>query len=191
MKIAHLILSAGGSSRMGSPKGLLVWRGKTLLQHAAEAAHGSGSDLTFAILGGHFLEMNKEALRLGLNSIENKGWESGMGSSIKRGVNAVIKSNLQCNGILIQLLDQPLVTAKLLRGLKNSFDENKIVAAQYGGTLGAPVLFSGRYFQVLQNISDNMGAKKIIFSHQKDVVKFDLPEGTVDVDTPEEFQNLG
>ena len=49
-----IILAAGESSRLGSPKQLLVYSGATLLQHAIDAAQSSDAGLVIVVLGANW-----------------------------------------------------------------------------------------------------------------------------------------
>ena len=86
MSIGVIILAAGGSSRMGSPKQLLSYRGQSLVRHAANAALESVADRVVVVIGGYADEVRNELEALPLSIVENRSWQTGMSSSIRAGL---------------------------------------------------------------------------------------------------------
>ena len=112
-----LILAAGGSSRLGRPKQSLLFRGRTLLRHAAESALSAGCAPVVVVLGA-----NANALQCDLDDLPvavaiNPLWENGMGTSIRSGMEMMIDRTTPPECVLIMLCDQPLVSADTLRRL--------------------------------------------------------------------------
>ena len=190
MNIGVILLAAGGSTRLGSPKQLLVYRGKTLLRHAAEAALATGGRPVAAVLGFGAERLRAELAGLDVRPVDNPDWHRGMGTSVRRGVAAL---DADADGALLMLCDQPLVTAEKLAMLVAAFRQNAgagIVAAAYHGTVGVPVLFSRAYFDELRALPDDAGAKPILRRHRDAVLPVPLPEAAVDIDTREQYERL-
>ena len=80
--IAVIILAAGKSARLGSPKQLLSYRDKTLLQHSIDTALESQASLILVVLGSEKDTIEKELNQSQIFILENSSWESGMASSI-------------------------------------------------------------------------------------------------------------
>ena len=92
------------------------------------------------------------------------------------------------------MCDQPRVLAQLLRSLVETHQRTgkTIVASSYGEhpTPGVPAYFSKSWFNDLESLGDQAGAKSLIMKHpqQTEVVASQLPE--LDIDTPEDYRRL-
>ncbi len=189
MRVASILLAAGGSTRLGSPKQLLTYQGQTLLRRAAGAVLETGCHPVVAVLGAKADETRIELAGLDIAIVENPAWERGMGSSLKLGLQALAGHAL--DGVLLTLCDQPLVGAPQLRALLATFATPcPLVAAGYGGTVGVPAVFGSQYFAQLLALPDAAGAKQLLVSHRKELTTCAMPEAAVDIDTREQFQNF-
>ena len=188
--VALLLLAAGASTRMGQPKQLLPWHGRTLLRHAAEAAVASGCAPVVLVTGALHEELVAEVAGLPIQAVRNKNWESGMASSIQTGLAAVAPA--QPRAVLITLCDQPLVTPDLLQRLvaQQQRTQAPIVAAAYGNTLGVPAVFDRTMLPALRQLRGAQGAGRLIAGLGSAVGQVALPAGLLDVDTPEQYAAL-
>jgi molybdenum cofactor cytidylyltransferase len=191
-KFSSIILAAGESARMGEIKQLLVWRGKSLLEHAVDAARGAGIERIVVVYGAHVEKIRPEIIRLGTDCIHNEDWKFGVGTSIRKGVAHVLATAPITDGILIQLADQPRVTqegllAILLKGKQQSVT---LVASEHGESLGVPALFSSAHFSELLALPDNAGAKSIFYRHLDKLITIKTAESNEDIDTPEHYVRL-
>jgi molybdenum cofactor cytidylyltransferase len=189
--ISIILLAAGSSSRMGQSKQLLEVNGHPLLLHSVRAAIDSGAKSVNVILGANELEHREVIRDLGVNVISNHYWKSGMGSSIKAGLNYVVRKYSDTEAVIIMVCDQPAVTSAHLRQLMRAFERSNspIVASSYSGTSGVPALFSRAFFSNILMLKDEQGAKKIIEQFPEQRVTVDFPEGSIDLDTDEDYQN--
>lgn len=187
--ISVLLLAAGGSTRYGSPKQLLSFRGKSLIRRLAEIATQSKASDTYVILGAQAERIGQELLGLPVQIIINERWQEGIGSSLRTGVQSLPETT---EAVLILLGDQPLVTSDHLNSIIETHQSTgkAIVASAYAGSLGVPVLFARRFFPELLQLSGDTGAKQIIQNHSGDVASISFPDGAVDIDTPGDFQRL-
>ncbi|MFN5337887.1 MAG: NTP transferase domain-containing protein, partial [Bacteroidota bacterium] len=142
MKTGVILLAAGSSSRLGKPKQLINYQGKTLIQYSIEAALHSAADDLVVVLGS-----NSELIQRGISSKEvpvlvHAHWEEGMSSSMQCGLRYLIETR-QVEQVILMLCDQPYVTQDLLDELMNGKKASGkgIVACSYAGTLGVPALF--------------------------------------------------
>lgn len=190
-KIGVVILAAGGSLRLGQPKQLLNFRGKSLLENALMAAENSESCCTVVVLGGNE-NIIKEKLNFGqIPVISNSEWEKGMSGSLQLGLSYLQQKNT-LDAILLMLADQPFVDDLLLNQLIEKFStSNKgIVACAYNQTLGVPCLFSKTFFPKLLALTQQEGAKKIIQAHLQETEIVDFPLAAIDIDTWEDYEAL-
>ena len=188
--VALVLLAAGASTRMGQPKQLLPYRGRTLLRHAAETAVATGCAPLVLVTGALHDSLAAEVTDLSFRVVTNPDWQSGMASSIQSGLAAAAPASP--TAYLIMLADQPLVTPALLRQLieQQQRTQAPIVAAAYGHTLGVPAVFSAAMLPALQQLAGKQGANGLIAGLGAAVGSVPFPEGLVDVDTPEEYASL-
>ena len=188
--VALLLLAAGASTRMGQPKQLLPYHGRTLLRHAAETAVASGCAPIVLVTGSVHEALIGEVSDLPIQAVRNENWESGMASSIQTGLTAVAPS--QFRAVLIMLTDQPLVTPELLRQLvvRQHQTQAPIVATAYGDTLGVPAVFGRAMLPALLQLQGAQGAARLIASLGPAVGQVTFPAGLLDVDTPEQYAAL-
>jgi molybdenum cofactor cytidylyltransferase len=188
---ALVILAAGGSSRLGHPKQQLIFGGKSLLQRAIEAGLQSKCQRPLVILGAYHEKLLPEIDSNGIDVLINYDWKEGMSSSIKKGIDFLIKKK-QVDQVIFMLCDQPFVNENLLNQLISVQKESNkpIVACTYQGTLGVPVLFDKTFFPHLMKLQGREGAKKIIQQFPQEITPVSFPLGHLDIDTPEDYMAL-
>jgi molybdenum cofactor cytidylyltransferase len=194
MTIYHtdiVILAAGASTRLGRPKQLLPWQGKTLLQHAVETA------LTIATQPVVVTGCNADQLVAGVDHTQthivfNPEWEQGIASSIRCGLQALLNRTPPPDQVIFMVCDQPFVTPALLLDLVNERQKShkSIIASSYAGTLGIPALFDKTHFAQLLDLQGDTGARKIIQQYVEEVASVEFREGEFDIDTEQEYKKL-
>lgn len=192
-KIAHLLLAAGASTRMGRPKQLLVWQGESLINHAIHEILQAGvAGKVIVVLGANPDPIRAALIHQQVEVAINPDWEQGMGSSIRSGLSHLQTAGTEWAGVCISLVDQPLVLARHYRALFDQWSGNQkaIVAAQYNGTLGVPAIFAQSFYPALLQLDGQAGARKILARAQGQVQPFALPEAAFDLDTPEDYRKL-
>jgi molybdenum cofactor cytidylyltransferase len=99
---------------------------------------------------------------------------------------------LGCDGAILTLADQPLVSAEILAGLAERHRETgkPIVASAYAGTAGVPVYFAKAYFPALLGLEAGQGCKGVILGNRGEALLVDCPEAAVDIDTPADYARL-
>ncbi|CAM3837787.1 NTP transferase domain-containing protein [Mucilaginibacter galii] len=187
-----IILAAGSSSRMGQPKQQLVYQDKTLLQRAIEAAKGVQAHALMVVLGANNQTILDDVDSKHLDVVINPEWEQGMSSSIKAGITALQTLYPKVDNVLMMLCDQPFVDTALLVKLIDAKPpiDDAIVACKYKDTIGVPVLFGKSWFANLQDLKGEDGAKKLLLTHQDKVVTVPFDQGSIDIDTPNDYQQL-
>ena len=190
MKISILILAAGSSSRLGQPKQLVEFEGQTLIERITHTAL-SVSDKVSIVLGANIELIKPKLLDFSdrINIIENPDWQEGMGTSIRVGMeNLAPKSD----AVIILLSDQPLISQVLLQNMMQTFANKKfpIVACDYGGQLGVPILFGKSFFPELLKLKGEQGAKSFLKNYPEKIATMSFKEGLFDIDTPEDLLRL-
>ncbi len=191
-KTGIIILAAGSSSRLGHVKQLLSFNGKTLLQHVIDEATNAGASPIVVVLGSKAEEIVETIHRDGIALHMNNHWEQGMASGISGGVNEAITLDKNLEQLIITVCDQPYVSATLFKQLyaEQQKSGKHIVACAYADTVGTPVLFSKQYFSHLLQLTGEEGAKKIVKTHMEEVAVIEFPQGAIDIDTVEDYDEL-
>ncbi|MCP3063855.1 nucleotidyltransferase family protein [Myxococcus sp. K38C18041901] len=195
-RVGVVLLAAGGSSRLGHPKQLVVHEGKTLIRRAAEAALSLGEGPVLVVLGAHRDTIVSELVDLPLRVIEHPEWALGPGGSLTTGLSAMLSvapsDAPDVGAVLFMLCDQVRVTSAHLRALVDTWRTTgaSIVASGYDGTHGVPALFSRAVFPELEALTAAQGARGVIAREPTRVATVPLPGGGEDVDTPLDLARL-
>lgn len=190
--VGAIVLAAGSSSRMGTPKQLLVFGGETLVRRAALAALGAGCRPVVVVTGAHAELTRNELGGLDVREELNARWETGMASSVRAGVGALVESDAGASAVVLMLCDQPYVTSDVVAALVSAHRAtgSAVVASAYGGGFGVPALFDRTLFAELARLEGRAGAKQLIERHAGRAHLVPFPEGRIDVDTPDDFARL-
>lgn len=182
-RLAGLLLAAGASRRLGRPKQLLLHRGRTLVERAAEAALAACDGGVVAVLGANRAEVEAALAGRPLEIVANPRWEEGIGRSLVVGV-ARLPSD--CDGVLVLLCDQPRVAEASLQKLVQGWrtEPDRVVAAAYGSDHGAgvPAIFPRRCFASLGALTGDTGARALIAREGDAALRVAMPEAAFDVD---------
>lgn len=191
MSVAVVVLAAGGSSRMGRPKQLLPWHGRTLLRHAVEVACGSTHGPVVVVLGHGAAELAPEMDGLRVHVVENANWERGPGTSVRAGA-ILVESLSEVEAAVFLLCDQPLVDEAHVGRLIAAWRESgrSMAASGYAGTAGVPALFDRGCFPALRGLEPTAGARQLLACRPYAVAVVPFPAGAIDLDTPEDYERL-
>ncbi len=190
-RIAILILAAGASTRMGQPKQLLPWKDTTLLGHAIQTAKSTDAIEVVTVLGAN-AKLIQSQIKEEVIFIQNTSWQSGLGGSIACGTEWLLQSNIEFDGILITLADQPLIDFKYLDKLISTFSEHtdRIIATTYKNRAGVPALFPKKYVNTLLKLDKDFGAKHLLEQEQDTIITIPAENRISDVDTEEDYKQL-
>lgn len=188
MRVGAVVLAAGGSSRLGRPKQLLVHEGRTLVRRAAGTAVAAGCEPVVVVLGAHREAVAAELAGLPVRTVDNPEWQAGMGHSLRVGVRALP----EVDAVLVLLCDQLRVDSTHLKALVDTFARTRspIVASGYEGARGVPALFSRALRPELEALEADQGARKVLVREPSRVVEVPFPGGSEDVDTAADLSRL-
>lgn len=189
---AIVILAAGQSSRLGEAKQLLPYKGKSLLVQAVDTAVATGLRPVVVVLGARNETVGKELKEKEVVIALNEEWEEGMGSSLRCGLKKAQQVDPATNAMIFMVCDQPYVSPDLLLQLIKTSEATgrPIVSSSYGELSGTPALFSSKIFPALLEIKGDTGARKLIKQYAEEVATIPFPEGSIDIDTPSDYQTL-
>ena len=190
--VAGLVLAAGASSRLGTPKQLVVHRGQPLVRRAVLALVEAGAQPAIVVLGAHaetIAPLLHDVPRVVM--VLNARWQNGLASSLGAGVREAMRLDPQVAGVLITTVDQPFVDAAALRRLLDAFARaHRIVAAEYAETIGVPAVIGREYFADLLALAGDAGAGGWMRSRSEPVHRVRLPDASLDIDTAEDAARL-
>jgi molybdenum cofactor cytidylyltransferase len=182
--LAAVILSAGESSRMGSPKALVPIGRTTFLGHLLEVIQQSKKNTesrqeigcTRVVLGAHTKEITERIPLDNSAIVLNPHWQQGQLSSIKEAISSL--KEVQTDGIILFLVDHPLVSAELVGELVRQFyaSGRAIVLPKFGGKRGHPVIFASRLYAELLAAPAEQGARTVVWAHPEEVLEVPTTE---------------
>jgi molybdenum cofactor cytidylyltransferase len=175
LPLAAAILAAGESRRMGTPKALLPYRGKTFAEHLLEITSHPRVGIKRVIVGAHAQEISAK-LRDSGAVVVNHEWQQGQLSSIQAAVRSLpVNETL---GLLLCPVDHPLVSAKLVARLIEAFDSTGklIVLPTYRGKRGHPLIFAASLYDEILAASPQVGARQVVWAHANDVLELATEE---------------
>jgi len=173
--LAAIILAAGESRRMGSPKALVPFRGISFAQHLVNATRHARVGVTRIVLGAGADEIHA---KLGVDPawvVINRDWKRGQLSSIQAGIRSLPENT---EGIILCPVDNPLVSGNLVSQLIKQFDSSgKLVAIPtFHGRRGHPVIFRASLYDELLAAGPEVGARQVVWNHGQDVVEVPTEE---------------
>jgi CTP:molybdopterin cytidylyltransferase MocA len=187
-RFGAVILAAGASTRMGTPKQLLELDGQPLVVRAAAAALASPAWPVVVVLGAHAEKIRPVLARLPVLIADSPAWAEGMAASIRAGVTTLRQFSRALDGALVALCDQPAFSPEVIAHLvaAQRTSGRSIAAAHYHGRNGAPALFLHEHFETLTHLTGEEGARTLLNGDPARVASVALPELAVDLDTPED-----
>ena len=187
--ISGIILAAGESRRMGSPKALLRYKGETFIERICSAFLLAGVDELIVVLGARADELRRaipEHPRL--RTVVNPRYFQGQLSSLMTGIGALSPDS---EAAIVNLVDHPLIAVETVKALIASFraDPLPILIASHNGKRGHPVLFSSQVYGEILAAPLDQGAKVVVRKDPARVreLQLDDPGILADIDTPEDY----
>ncbi|MDB5312399.1 MAG: 4-diphosphocytidyl-2C-methyl-D-erythritol synthase [Gemmataceae bacterium] len=187
--VAVVVLAAGGSSRMGRPKQLLPFCGRSLLRHSTRVALDAACGPVFVVLGARADQFVQEISGLPVTVVVNPDWERGPGTSVRAGVEAV-EADPGTWALVVTVCDQPLVSGLDIRRLIEAGQGTgrPMAAAEYSGSIGVPAFFARSCFSDLRGLEPAACAKRLLARRPDEVAVVTLPTAAIDLDTPDDYK---
>jgi molybdenum cofactor cytidylyltransferase len=189
--IVAVVLSAGESSRMGRPKALLPIDGQTFIERIVAALKQTKVGKIIVILGHNARELQSKISHLPVEILINTDYKLGQLSSLQLAVRN-LQPDLDCDGMLVHLVDHPYLAPALVEEMIRRFYETKkrIIVPKFHGKRGHPVIFSNALFDEILSAPMEEGAKAVVNAHRAETLEIETEEEgiAVDIDTPELYQ---
>ena len=191
-QVPLILLAAGESRRMGTPKQLLIYNGLSLIRHAVTEAVVSNCKPVVVVLGASSDRISPEIKDLKVNITHNHNWQKGMSTSIATGIDTLLTTNINFDAVIVALGDQPFVTSQIYNLLTQRYYQNQVkaVASNYSNTIGVPALFDRTLIPELLKMKQQGGAKQLLNKYSDRNLNLNLPEGAIDIDTPADYRKL-
>jgi CTP:molybdopterin cytidylyltransferase MocA len=184
VSVAAIVLAAGESARMGQPKALLQWRGRTFVEHAIALA--SACAPTVVVSGATPLS--------GPHVVRNEGWQRGPLSSLQVGLRAI--AGRAWTGVLVLTVDRPHVQPSTIEALlrAHAIDPLAVLQPLHDGRRGHPILHPRDVAELLLSLAPEASARDVV--HRPDIaarrtaVPVDDPAVLDNIDSPEDLSRL-
>jgi molybdenum cofactor cytidylyltransferase len=183
-----LVLAAGSSRRLGTPKQLLPLRGATLLDATLHTARRCGFDQLLVTVGGAADQVREQVDLTGAEVIESRWHTEGCSSSIRAAVDHVAA---EADGVVLLLGDQPDVSPTVVASLVAAAGGHPLGVCRYDDGLGHPLWLGRDVFGELRRLHGDKAVWKLLASGRYEVVEVRV-DGPVpiDVDTVEDHRRL-
>jgi len=187
--IASVILSAGASARMGTPKANLKIGNTTFINSILIKLHSCGTAGIYIVTGYHHRQISQALDSINhCKILHNTNAEQGQLSSLQL---AIRNFDRQITGMLVVLVDHPLVREDTYRELLKSARVNPqaIIIPVYQQQRGHPVYFGRKFFQALLETPLNLGAREVIKKNIQSVYSLPVSDPGIvqDIDTPDDL----
>jgi molybdenum cofactor cytidylyltransferase len=189
-KIWAIILAAGESRRMGTPKMILPFRGMTIIESVIENVLSSDIDETLVVLGSNQSEVLTVIEKLPVMHCYNANYKSGMLSTVKCGLEYIPDD---FRAALVFLGDQPMITSSVINIVIKGYNESGkgIVIPVCMSKRGHPLLVDNKYRDEIINLDGPEGLKELVKRHPDDLLEIETDDPSIlkDIDTEEEYKN--
>jgi CTP:molybdopterin cytidylyltransferase MocA len=202
-RVAGVLLAAGEGSRFGQPKALVELNGQTLAERGVNLLRSGGADPILVVVGAAPVELD------GTHTVYNPQWRTGMGSSLRAALQALVGSAELGSGsdagagtgfgrdvgaVVVALADQPLVGAEAVARLIAAYRDGATVAvAAYDGQARNPVLLAREcWADVIAMATGDQGARTFLRARPDLVTVVECGDTgrPDDVDTPADLARI-
>jgi len=189
--IPAILLSAGDSRRMGTPKALLkLSDGDSFLEEIACNLQKSGFQPILLVLGKDASKIQPFVPEEITRVLVNPHPENGQLSSFQRGIRELPDD---VPGCLMALIDHPLVALETYLKIAEHIGQNpdRIAVPSKDFKKGHPTYFPARFFREILHAPLETGAHRILKNHPEEIdyILVDDNGIFIDFDTPEAYKS--
>lgn len=184
-----LILAAGESKRMGFPKMLLTFNGRTMIENVIGNVIRSDVDNTMVVLGADRDTLIELVEKSPVKYCYNDNYKEGMLSSVKCGFRN-LPSDFEA--VLVFQGDQPLIFPKAINTVIEAYRHSGkgIVIPVYKNKRGHPLLIDRIYRNEIEKLDAHEGLRSLAYQFSDDVLEVETDNSDIlrDFDTYEDYK---
>jgi len=185
-----IILAGGESKRMKSPKMLLPFKGKTIIEKVIENVTSSKVHDTMVVLGAEYETILKVISGLQIKHCYNENYNNGMLSSVKCGFRSLPDD---FEAALVFQGDQPMIPPLVVNEVIDAYRNSSmgIVIPVFSKKRGHPILLDSKYRSEVEKLNNEESLRSIAEKFPGDVLEVEVkaPEILRDIDTHEDYLN--
>jgi molybdenum cofactor cytidylyltransferase len=190
--ITAIVLAAGQSKRMGTPKMLLQLGGQTVIERVVVNLLEASLFEVIVVLGSDKKKIQQALKNINCRTVYNSRYKnSSMLDSLKVGLR---NSSSHKNAILIVLGDQPRISNSVIKTLIEDFEKHsrEIIIPSYQHRRGHPWLFDSKYEDELLKLQEPQTLRDFLYSHEKSISYLEINEPQIleDIDTYEDYLKM-
>jgi molybdenum cofactor cytidylyltransferase len=183
-----IILAGGESKRMKSPKMLLPFHGKTIIENVIENLIASEVEKVMVVLGAFHDDILAVIKDMPVLTCYNENYKEGMLSSVKSGFRYLPEDY---SAVLVLQGDQPMISSVIINKVINAHkkSEKGLVMPVFRKKRGHPLLIDRKYRKEITNLSNEEGLRSLAEKFSNDVLELNVnnPEILRDIDTQEDY----
>lgn len=181
MQGTAILLAAGASRRMGTPKALLPWGSTTFVRHLC------------SVLAQLDLPARAVVTRPDLVDRLNVEWPVWVNPEPERGMLSSLQTALHCLSddcpwLMVCLVDQPSISLETFRTMAAQARETGWSSPLYQGRRGHPVIIGRECFTALKEAPSEQNPRDVLSHFPRTLVEVEDPGIAKDFDTPEELK---
>ena len=185
-----IILAAGESKRMGSPKMLLPYNGTTVIEQVIQNVMSADVERAVVVLGAHRDDVMKVTDRYDVRHCYNENYTMGMLSSVRCGLGSLPDGY---QAVLIMPGDQPMIGPGEINRVIHGYRVSGmgIVMPVYRGRRGHPLLLDRYYRDEVLSLPETEGLRALAGRHPGDTFETETDDPSVlrDIDTREDYMS--
>jgi molybdenum cofactor cytidylyltransferase len=186
--IRSIILAAGESKRMGFPKMLLQFNGKTMIEKVIENVADSDSDSILVVLGSDSDELIGVVSEYDVKYCYNDNYRKGMLSSVQCGIKNL---PLDTGAFLVFQGDQPFISPEVINSVIGAYRSSGkgIIIPVCNEKRGHPLLLDIKYREQIDHLDPDEGLRAITRIHSDDIHEVETDETGIlrDFDTYDDY----
>ncbi|MBA4408546.1 MAG: nucleotidyltransferase family protein [Bacteroidota bacterium] len=185
-----IVLAAGLSSRMGTQKLLLPFKGKSIVEIVIENILNSGIDKIMVVLGANHDEIDEVLKSWPVKTVRNENFREGMHTSVISGVKALPEN---AKAAMIFLGDQPFIPGKAIQTVAEAWQSSGkgIIIPLFDGKRGHPPLYDMKLRNEILNLDPSVGLRSVAMKFPDEICEIETfcPEIVRDIDTKSDYLN--
>lgn len=180
--VVGVVLAAGLSSRMGTPKQLLDWRGSPLVAYQARQLADAGAATVIVVTGHAAAAVTAALAGVAARPVHNPQFQSGRASSLRVAAEAIGGTP---SAIVLLNVDQPRRATTLARLLQAHLAGDALITVpSFDGKRGHPIVVSGSLLPELRHVTDaDEGLRAVVrrYTDRRRELPFDDDEVLLDL----------